>query len=615
MTPALLVPDTPEGKLYKQLPSILAQIANKVQEQSARLNLVSALNGWMTEGAAEHLHLLMLEQLADFDFGTAQQIGAAGMLRWLQSMPLFTWDVNAPAVQMQIWIDVANEVKRVSLPIQERREGLYAIHPAFAYAYLGMMPNRSGQRVYINEGGSFCFAVYDPQHGVLFSQGLVNTTGAALSNMVNQLQQGADYQAIGRTAWTPLPEFYTIREDAIRLEYGIDSRGNAQTYELNPEYSEAQIYPWPSIFANHPNVLVAPFAELGTKLNRARARKNRAEMLQLIGMVTAIMGGFAAIESIASQGASFTNVAKLIGSIDNLPGVDLGEAGKIVKGFSGGVNLAQQIPGGIAMFDFPELDIELSLEDIGATVAPDFDLSIFDDFGLEAGDLIPDDFGNVFTVSGDAVQLTPEAYIKSIYIDEGGNYRDYTNNIVLSQTDAEITFNESGADNDAVLQKLMTNAQALSGNSFVAQDGPNGRPAGTPSPAARGEVPFFQTVSQEVLSWFKTITSYSLAKEQLDKTGRYQPPYQTSPQGQPYSQVPGVPVRRADGSTVTNNGNGTQTVQYPDGRVQTVPTNLNPGQFSGGQFMGGGQLIPGVSNQTLLLAGAGLLAALLIARR
>ena len=267
------------------------------------------------------------------------------------------------------------------------------------------------------------------------------------------------------------------------------------------------------------------------------------------------------------------------------------------------------------MFDFDPSELDLSLEDIGVDVAPDFDFSIFDDYGLEVTDLIPDEFGNVFTVAGDAVQLTPEAYIKSIYIDESGNYRDYTNNVLLTQADADIIFNESGADNDAVLQQLMTNAQALSGNSFVAQDGPAARPAGTPAPAARGEVPFFQTLSQEVLGWFKTITSYSLAKEQLEKTGRYQPPYQTNPFGQSYNQVPGVPVRRADGSVVTNNGNGTQTVQFPDGRVQTMPTNLNPGSFSGGQFMGGGQLIPGVSNQTLLLAGAGVLAALLIARR
>ncbi|NDG02991.1 MAG: hypothetical protein EB119_07325, partial [Synechococcaceae bacterium WBB_34_004] len=119
-----------------------------------------------------------------------------------------------------------------------------------------------------------------------------------------------------------------------------------------------------------------------------------------------------------------------------------------------------------------------------------------------------------------------------------------------------------------------------------------------------------------VLSWFKSITSYSLAKEQLQKTGRYTPPYGTNPAGTAYSQVPGVPIPRADGSIVTNNGNGTQTVVYPNGQVKTVPVSVNPAQISGGQFTGAtGALIPGVSNQTLLIAGVGLVAVALLARR
>ena len=275
---------------------------------------------------------------------------------------------------------------------------------------------------------------------------------------------------------------------------------------------------------------------------------------------------------------------------------------------TGGFDMTGLEFGEIPVIDPGLLEVDLTLADIGANVI-DIDESIFADYGLELGDLIPDEFGNIFTVTGDAVVLSPEAYVKSIYIDEAGNYRDYTNNVLLSQQEAEITFNESGADNDAVFAKLAEKAQGMAGNSFVAQAGPNGRPAGTPQPAAQGEVPWFQALSQEVMGWFKTVTSYSLAKEQLDKTGRYTPPYQTNPTGTAYSQVPGVPVRRADGSTVTNNGNGTQTVQFADGRVQTMPTNVNPNSFSGGQ------LIAGVSNQTLLLAGAGLLAVLLLARR
>ena len=366
-------------------------------------------------------------------------------------------------------------------------------------------------------------------------------------------------------------------------------------------------------------------------------------IFKIVSLGLAIWGIGAALASISTAGATVANVAQLTASVNNLPGVDLGTVGDVAAGISGGIKLAAGIPGANSMFDFDEgsfdvpafdaggfdmvgldfdipvidpslFDFNLTLEDIGANVI-DFDTSVFADYGLEATDLIPDDFGNIFTVTGEAVVLDPETYVKSIYIDEGGNYRDYTNNVLLSQAEADTIFNESGLDDDAVFAELANRAQGLAGNAFVAQPGPAGRPAGTPAPAAQGEVPFFQALSQEVMGWFKTITSYSLAKEQLEKTGRYTPPYQTNPNGTAYPQVPGVPVRRADGSTVVNNGNGTQTIQYPNGQVQTVPTNLNPQSFNQSQFGGGGALIPGVSNQTLLIAGAGLLAVALLARR
>ena len=613
MTPALLVPDTPEGKLYKSLPSILGKIANRVQEQSANLNLISALNGWMTEGAAEHLHGLLLAQLDDFDFGSAQQIGAAGMVQWLQHMPLFTWDAQAPQIETMIWIDVARQAKSFKLPMQQRKPGLYAVHPNFAYGYLGMMPNKLGQRGYMDLGGGVCYAVYDPQAGVLFSQGFVNTTALAISEMVRQLQFGADFQALGRSAWVTLPEFYTEVEDSIRFEFGVDTRPNFPTRQISPEYSEATLYPWPASFANHPVLLIQPFAELGSKLDQARGRKERGELLQLVAMAAAVVGGVGAIESITTQGASFGNVAKLIGSIDNLPGVDLGDVGKVAKGLSSGVNLAFNIPGGVHMFDF-EVNVgdvvELTLDDIGSTLSPSFDTSIFANYGLEATDLLGDEFGNVFTVAGDAVTLDPESYIKTIYIDEAGNYRDFSNDTLLSAQAADQVFNESGFDDNAVNRAVFENAVARGGQSFVAdQSGNPNRPAGAPPPASQVQVPFLQTVSEQALKWFTSITSYSLAKEQLQKTGRYTPPYATNPTGTPRSQVPGVPVQRADGSVLVNNGNGTQTIRYPDGRTQTTPTSYNPATA------GSGQLIGGVSNQTLLLAGTGLLAALLLIRR
>lgn len=260
------------------------------------------------------------------------------------------------------------------------------------------------------------------------------------------------------------------------------------------------------------------------------------------------------------------------------------------------------------VFDPSAFEVDLTLEDIGASVI-DFDDSIFADFGLEATDLISDDFGNIFTVTGEAVTLDPEAYVKSIYIDESGNYRDFSNNVLLSQPEAELIFNESGADNDAVFAELANRVQSLGGTTFGSIEGSAARPAGSPAPASQTQVPVIQQISDAVLGWFKTITSYQLAKEQLERTGRYTPPYQTSPTGTAYSQVPGVPIRRADGSTVVNNGNGTQTIVDAAGQVRTVPTNLNPQQFAGGQ------LIPGLSNQTLLIAGGALLAVALLSRR
>ena len=369
-----------------------------------------------------------------------------------------------------------------------------------------------------------------------------------------------------------------------------------------------------------------------------------SDLFKIVSIGLAIWGIGAALASISTTGIGIANVAQLTASVNNLPGVDLGIVGDVAAGISGGIKLAAGIPGAESMIDFdpgsfdlPEFDtggfdipafdipvidpglleVDFTLADIGANVI-DFDDSIFADFGLEATDLIPDDFGNIFTVTGDAVTLTPEAYVKSIYIDEGGNYRDYTNRVLLSQPEADAIFNESGADNDAVFAELANRAQGLAGNSFVAEAGPNGRPAGTPEPAAKGEVPWFQALSQEVMGWFKTVTSYSLAKEQLQKTGRYTPPYQTSPTGTAYSQLPGVPVRRADGTVVTNNGNGTQTIVYPNGQTQTVPVSVNPSGFQGSQLTPGsfgGQLIPGVTNSTLLIAGAGLIAVALLARR
>jgi hypothetical protein len=63
-------------------------------------------------------------------------------------------------------------------------------------------------------------------------------------------------------------------------------------------------------------------------------------------------------------------------------------------------------------------------------------------------------------------------------------------------------------------------------------------------------------------------------------------------------------VRNVDGSITVNNGNGTQTKTLPNGQQITTPTSLSTvGSFGG------------VSTNTLLIAGAGLAALLLLRRK
>jgi hypothetical protein len=87
------------------------------------------------------------------------------------------------------------------------------------------------------------------------------------------------------------------------------------------------------------------------------------------------------------------------------------------------------------------------------------------------------------------------------------------------------------------------------------------------------------------------------------ENGTYRPGA-VNPYGTVRPPVVGVPVRQADGSTVVNNGNGTQTVTYPNGTKTTMSTSVaGAGGFGG------------VSSNALLIAGAGLAALLLLRRK
>ena len=671
-TAALLVPNTPEGQFYNALPNVAPRIAEAIDRaiRQAAPSAVDLTGHPLFSGSKEALTQLLLNAINAWSFDDVKQRGFQATAQLIASLPIFPSDDAGEIV------DFSQGKTPVEVLARRLPNGLYRFPVATSYALLGRVVADwdRGTYLYLSELGGPEKIFYSFEYGVCFSEqvaywmtanppvGLfgLSATTKVMSQLAERLDRsqssGGAWEALGpqqllsftaqkfiqATGLTDINDLgfveasYTEMNDGVTQEYTAIQFIDLKTQRIitQPAVIGEQFYI--GDFAQGEGITYAyltwvdnawRFVTIGQATGLKAFLQSAGPLLKIASIALAFYGIGAALASISSGGATFLNVAQLTASVDNLPGVDLGVVGDIASGATTGINLAEKI-GTTAMDDFYDIgdigsfdvgsfdfdvidpgafDITLTLEDIGANVI-DFDDSIFAGLGLDAKDLLPDDFGNIFTVTGEAVALDPETYVKTIYLDEFGNYRDFSNEVVLSKAEADIAFNERGLDED-VANALAEKVRGLSGSTFVAQPGSDNRPDGTPAPAAQGERPFFQTLSQEVMSWFKTVTSYSLAKEQLEKTGRYTPPYQTNPNGTAYSQVPGVPIKRADGSTVINNGNGTQTIAYPDGRVQTVPTSLNPGQFAGGQ------LIPGVSNQTLLIAGGALLAVALLSRR
>ena len=641
-TPALLVPNTPEGRFYNALPDVAAKIAASVDQtiRQAAPNAVDLAGHPLFDGSKEGLTQLLGNAINAFTFDEIKQYGFQKAAQLIATLPIF------PGNEIGEIVDFSGGKTPVEVLARRLPNGLYRFPPATAYALLGRVFNWNGAYRYLSELPESwnAKAVFDFNYGVCFSESVAYWLTAnppvgffgldPVTKVMGQLLERFDKTGSSGTAWQAMGVQVLLRDAATKFiqrsglndinalgDPVLDENGSPQPFFIEG-YAQGEGFTWAYLYFENGAWV---FRTTGELTGFKAFLQDFGPVLKVVSLALAVYGVGAALASISSGGATFLNVAQLTASVDNLPGVDLGVVGDVASGVSGGINLAEGI--GANMFDFEDFDlgdiavvdpgsfdVDLSLADIGANVV-DFDLSIFEDFGLEATDLLPDAFGNIFTVAGEAVSLDPETYVKTIYIDEGGNFRDFSNEVVMSQAEADAAFNERGLDED-VSNALAEKVRGLSGTSFVSTQGSANRPDGTPAPAAQGQRPFFEVLSQEVLSWFKSITSYSLAKEQLQKTGRYTPPYGTNPAGTAYSQVPGVPIPRADGSIVTNNGNGTQTVVYPNGQVKTVPVSVNPAQISGGQFTGAtGALIPGVSNQTLLIAGVGLVAVALLARR
>ena len=251
---------------------------------------------------------------------------------------------------------------------------------------------------------------------------------------------------------------------------------------------------------------------------------------------------------------------------------------------------------------------DLTLDDLGLSFDLDAvlaNLEVPEALTLPLDAILPDDDGNLFGVDGFYVELSDRGYIGAIYPDEQGNIRAPDNNILMP-ADEVFKYLETPAE---LAEQLRIRIEPLQGEPIAPLTAPNLRPINIPPPAAQTRTPVIDWAKQAD-ALLKVAVSIGGSIKSI-ANGTFRPGYATSPYGTVRPQV-GIPVRQADGSVVVNNGNGTQTVRYPDGRVTTMPSMYSSTGMAGNY---GASLIPGVPNTALLIGGGLVVAALLLSRR
>ena len=269
-------------------------------------------------------------------------------------------------------------------------------------------------------------------------------------------------------------------------------------------------------------------------------------------------------------------------------------------------------------------DVIVSPGDLGVAGEITIDENAVAAAGVNPNAVLVSDNGELVDVSGQTVAYTAETFANGINVDDKGNILGPDNRVIITRQDADAILAANDAacaapagswktvaglgavclsPTQAIANEIQRRVASQAGQTVIPGAGSSVRPAGTPPPNPNGvKLP-------EAVGWAaaaETITRsaanvLSIIKQVENGTYR---PGAVSPYGTVRPPVVGVPVRQADGSTVVNNGNGTQTVTYPNGTRTTMSTAVS-----------GSGTFGGVSTNTLLLVGAGLAAALLLRRK
>jgi hypothetical protein len=225
--------------------------------------------------------------------------------------------------------------------------------------------------------------------------------------------------------------------------------------------------------------------------------------------------------------------------------------------------------------------------------------------GLSAAALVPDELGILYNVAGQWVEIPAEQYAAEVFAARGpgGGVEILGPDNVVLLTETEV----ANTANDTDLQtKTLQALSARSGLTAPSAASPADRPAGLTAPANTttvGVITDFAKLAESLTSSFAKIVT-TIRQVENGTYGRVPSPYGPTNQfGTLRPQQVGVPVRNVDGSITVNNGNGTQTKTLPNGQQITTSTSVATGGFGG------------ISTNTLLLAGAGLAALLLLRRK
>jgi hypothetical protein len=241
---------------------------------------------------------------------------------------------------------------------------------------------------------------------------------------------------------------------------------------------------------------------------------------------------------------------------------------------------------------------------------------------LDPNALFPDDSGVLYNQMGEVVAYTTESYIQEIYYDRNNDvFLTPDNRPLITRQEAidAVTAGAAGCSStgaglngptdfcqtpeQSIAAKILSKVGPQAGQTVIPGPGTNDRPAETPPanpngvklPEAVGLAAAAEMITKSAANIWTIITQVS--------NGTYRPG-QTNPFGTLRPPVPGARVVNRDGSVTVNNGNGTQTVTYPNGASKTMST-----AAAGAGGFGG------ISTNTLLLAGAGLAALLLLRRK